>query len=54
MKKEKLSCEQARKISIVKALAFLGHLPTRNTEKEAWFLSPCGQKLKPPLKSLNL
>jgi len=40
MKKEKLSCEQARKISIVKALAFLGHLPTRNTEKEAWFLSP--------------
>ena len=40
MKKEKLSCEQARKISIVKALEFLGHLPTRNTEKEAWFLSP--------------
>ena len=40
MKKEKLSCEQARKISIVKALAFLGHLPTRNSEKEAWFLSP--------------
>ena len=40
MKKEKLSCEQARKISIVKALEFLGYLPTRNTEKEAWFLSP--------------
>ena len=40
MKKEKLSCENARKISIVKALEFLGHYPTRNTEKEAWFLSP--------------
>ncbi|MFD2826219.1 toprim domain-containing protein [Leeuwenhoekiella polynyae] len=40
MKKEKLSCEQARKISIVKALEFFGHIPTRNKEKEAWFLSP--------------
>ena len=40
MKKEKLSCENARKIPIVKALEFLGHLPTRNSEKEAWFLSP--------------
>ncbi|RXG13311.1 CHC2-type zinc finger protein [Leeuwenhoekiella aestuarii] len=40
MKKEKLSCEIARKISIVKALEFLGHLPTRNSEKEVWFLSP--------------
>ena len=40
MKKEKLSCERARKIPIEKALEFLGHLPTRNSEKEAWFLSP--------------
>jgi len=40
MKKEKLSCENARKISIVKALEFLGHYPTRNSKKEAWFLSP--------------
>ena len=40
MKKEKLSCENARKIPIMKALEFLGHLPTRNSEKEAWFLSP--------------
>ena len=40
MKKEKLSCENARKISIVKALEFLGHYPTRSSEKEAWFLSP--------------
>ena len=40
MKRKKLSCESARKIPIVKALGFLGHLPTRNSEKEAWFLSP--------------
>ena len=56
MKKEKLSCEQARKISIVKALAFLGHLPTRNTEKEAWFLSPLRSETQASFKvskSLN-
>ena len=40
MKRKKLSCESARKIPIVEALGFLGYLPTRNTEKEAWFLSP--------------
>ncbi|MAO42315.1 MULTISPECIES: toprim domain-containing protein [Leeuwenhoekiella] len=56
MKKEKLSCEQARKISIVKALEFLGHLPTRNTEKEAWFLSPLRSETQASFKvskSLN-
>ena len=35
-----LSCERARAFSIEKALAKLGHFPTRSTEKEAWFLSP--------------
>ena len=40
MKKERLTCERARKIPIEKALEFLGHLPTRSSEKEAWFLSP--------------
>lgn len=40
MKNKKLSCETARKIPIEKALEFLGHFPTHNTEKEAWFLSP--------------
>ena len=39
-KKEKLSCENARKIPIEKALGFLGHHTTHNSEKEAWFLSP--------------
>ena len=40
MKKKEISCERARKIPIVEALGFLGHYPSRNTEKEAWFLSP--------------
>jgi hypothetical protein len=36
----RLSCERARAFPIEKALAKLGHFPTRSTEKEAWFLSP--------------
>ena len=43
MKKKRtirLSCERARAFPIEKALAKLGHFPTRSTEKEAWFLSP--------------
>ena len=43
MKKERtnrLTCERARAFPIEKALAKLGHFPTRSTEKEAWFLSP--------------
>ncbi len=35
-----LSCKRARAFPIEKALAKLGHFPTRSTEKEAWFLSP--------------
>jgi len=43
MKKKRttrLSCERARAFPIEKALAKLRHFPTRETEKEAWFLSP--------------
>jgi len=43
MKKKRttgLSCERARAFPIEKALAKLEHFPTRETEKEAWFLSP--------------
>jgi hypothetical protein len=35
-----ISCESARNFCIVRALEKLGHLPTRKSEKEAWFLSP--------------
>ncbi|MFN4764569.1 toprim domain-containing protein [Gillisia sp. Q332] len=34
------SWSSARTICIVKTLAKLGHYPTRESEKEAWFLSP--------------
>ena len=43
MKKKRtngLSCERARAFPIEKALAKLGHFPTRTNEKEAWFPSP--------------
>lgn len=43
MKKERtyqLSCDSARNISIVKTLASMSYFPTRQTEKEAWYLSP--------------
>ena len=40
MKNQKINCETARNISIVKALEKLGHFPKKESEKEAWFLSP--------------
>lgn len=40
MKKERLNCEKARTISIVKTLEKLGYFPIKKSEKEAWFLSP--------------
>lgn len=39
MKRKKITCEIARSICIVKTLAKLGHFPTKESEKEAWFLS---------------
>lgn len=39
-RKYRLSCDSARDISVLKALANLGYFPTRQTEKEAWYLSP--------------
>lgn len=39
MKRKKITCEITRSICIVKTLAKLGHFPTKESEKEAWFLS---------------
>ena len=36
----RLTCERARAFPIERALAKLGHYPTRTNPKEAWFLSP--------------
>lgn len=40
MKEKRFNCERARTVSIVDTMAKLGHFPVRETEKEAWFLSP--------------
>jgi len=40
MKREQISWEKVRAVCIVKTMAKAGHFPKRETEKEAWFLSP--------------
>ncbi|NJY62546.1 hypothetical protein HC174_07220 [Salinimicrobium sp. CDJ15-81-2] len=40
MKTKKMNCEEARSIAIFETLIKMGHIPTRKSQKEAWFLSP--------------
>ena len=40
MKEKRITCEKARNICIVNTLATLGHFPSKESEKEAWFPSP--------------
>lgn len=40
MKKERMDCEKARTLCLIAMLARAGHFPVRETEKEAWYLSP--------------
>ncbi|WP_324719891.1 toprim domain-containing protein [Salinimicrobium sp. HB62] len=40
MKTKKMNCEEARSIGIFETLIKMGHIPTRKSEREAWFLSP--------------
>ena len=35
-----MNCKQFNSISLEEVLQILGHLPTKQTEKEAWFLNP--------------
>ena len=35
-----MNCTQFNKISVEEVLQSLGHFPTKQTEKEAWFLNP--------------
>ncbi|WP_333887616.1 toprim domain-containing protein [Sphingobacterium siyangense] len=37
-----MNCKQLNSIGLEEVLAFLGHLPTRQNEKEAWYISPFG------------
>ena len=53
MKKERkirLTCERARAFPIEKALAKLGHFPTKTNDKEAWFLSPFRSEIQASFK----
>ncbi|WP_164914229.1 toprim domain-containing protein [Aquimarina sediminis] len=50
MKREKLTCEKARNISIVPTLGKLGHFPIRENEKEAWLLSPFREETQASFK----
>ena len=40
MKKEKINCKKARNICLLQVLAKFEHFPKKESEKEAWFLSP--------------
>lgn len=40
MKEKRITCEKARNVCIVQTLATLGHFPSKESEKEAWFPSP--------------
>ena len=35
-----MNCKEANSKTLEEVLAFLGHLPTKKTEKEAWYLNP--------------
>ncbi|WP_169630299.1 toprim domain-containing protein [Flavobacterium sp. ASW18X] len=48
--KEKYNYERARNVSIVQALAKLGHFPQKESDKEAWFLSPFRSETQASLK----
>lgn len=50
MKEKKTTFEKARKYSITDALKRNGHLPKKQSEKEAWFLSPFRPETKPSFK----
>jgi DNA primase len=50
MKINKISCEKAKNISILKTLENLGHFPKKETEREAWFLSPFRDESNPSFK----
>lgn len=55
MKREKLKCEKARDFSILSVLEKSGHFPVRQSEKEAWFLSPLRSETQASFKvSLSL
>ncbi|UBZ14818.1 toprim domain-containing protein [Flagellimonas marinaquae] len=50
MKEKRMNCETARNLCIMSALADMGHFPTRESKKEAWFLSPLRKETQASFK----
>lgn len=51
-----MNCRQFNSISLEEVLLSLGHLPTKQNEKEAWYLNPFASEFQPSFKinkSLN-
>ena len=52
-----MNCKQFNTIKLEEILFSVGHLPTKQNEKEAWFLNPFGAEMQPSFKldkKLNL
>ena len=52
-----MNCKQFNSIKLEEVLASLGHLPTKQNEKEAWYLNPFGTETQASFKvdkKLNL
>ena len=52
-----MNCKQFNSIKLEEILFSVGHLPTKQNEKEAWFLNPFGTETQPSFKldkKLNL
>ncbi len=52
-----MNCKQFNSIKLEEVLASLGHLPTKQSEKEAWYLNPFGTETQASFKldkKLNL
>ena len=45
-----MNCQQLNNIELEEVLASLGHLPTRKTEKEAWYLNPFSTEIQASFK----
>lgn len=50
MKEKRMNCETARNLCIISALADMGYFPTRESNREAWFLSPFRKETKASFK----
>jgi hypothetical protein len=48
-----MNCNQFNSIKLEEVLVSLGHHPTKQNEKEAWYLNPFPQKPKPLLNSIK-